>query len=542
MARWDDGYVTDVAYTTSFFREITPAWISMSALLLGYRPPDLAAPFRYADLGCGNGFTALVIAATCPHAEVWGFDFNPMHIEFATNLASCAGLTNTHFVETSFGELAAAPPAALPSFDFMVSHGVLSWISAANRHHLVRAIGQHLKPGGLVYLGYNVTTGWSAMVPVRTLMHLLADARSERTDAAIPGVLDFVDRVRQAGALFFQVHPSLEVRLQNLRKHNPRYIAHEYLNRDWHPLMFAEVAAEMAEAKCRYIGSATFTDNIDNASVPANLVPILAEQRDPLVRETLRDLGCAQSFRRDLYRKGAAPLPGPEQQALLGRLLLAGFDKQMPEAGPSFATSLGSVTGRPEFYRPLLAMLASGPLGFQQLRESPPFTDSPVVDLMHAFAMLVASGYAHPMLPAGILRDGSDSARRLNQAIADANAKGAELSYLVAPAIGSVTEANLLETFLVAELLAGKPADAAALAAEVLAILGRSGRSMQEDGKPVTDPADAMRLSCSVVDGILERRLPLLNRLGILPAAAPRPGRTRAERPSGRRHRGEAAQ
>lgn len=96
MPRWNDGYVTDVAYTTSFFRELTPAWIGMSALMLGYRPPDLAAPFRYADLGCGNGFTALVVAATCPHAEVWGFDFNPVHIEFATNLASRASLTNAH--------------------------------------------------------------------------------------------------------------------------------------------------------------------------------------------------------------------------------------------------------------------------------------------------------------------------------------------------------------------------------------------------------------------------------------------------------------
>ena len=519
MPRWNDGYVTDVAYTTSFFRELTPAWISMSALMLGYRPPDLAAPFRYADLGCGNGFTALVVAATCPHAEVWGFDFNPVHIEFATNLASRASLTNAHFVETSFEQLAASPAAALPNFDVMVSHGVLSWISAANRHHLLRVIGQHLKPGGLVYLGYNVTTGWSAMMPVRTLMQLLADASTERTDAAIPGVLDFLERVRQAGALFFQVHPSLEMRLQGLRRHDPRYVAHEYLNQDWHPLMFAEVAAEMAEAKCRYIGSATFADNIDNASVPANLVPILAEQRDPLIRETLRDLGCAQTFRRDLYRKGVAPLPAPEQQALVGALVLAGFDQEMPEAGPAFATSLGSVTGRPEFYRPLVSMLATGPLSFQQAREAPEFAAKPAVDLMHAFALLVAGGYAHPMLPAASF-DANDGARRLNRAIADANAKGADLPRLAAPAIGSAIDSNLMEVLLTAELLAGKPTDPAALATDLVALLGRSGRTMREDGEPVSDPAQATRVARGVVDGILQRRLPLLRRLGIVEAGA----------------------
>ena len=109
MAQWDDGYVTDVAYTSNFYREITPTWLAMTSLLLGHRPPDLARPFSYADLGCGNGFTTLVIAAACPHADVWGFDFNPAHVEFANDLAARAGLTNVRFVETSFADLEAMP-------------------------------------------------------------------------------------------------------------------------------------------------------------------------------------------------------------------------------------------------------------------------------------------------------------------------------------------------------------------------------------------------------------------------------------------------
>ena len=84
---------------------------------------------------------------------------------------------------------------------------------------------------------------------------MVAAASRERTDLAVPGVLDFIDRLKQAGALFFQANPSLESRLQDIRKQDARYIAHEYLNQDWHPLMFADIAGEMAEAKCRFIGS-----------------------------------------------------------------------------------------------------------------------------------------------------------------------------------------------------------------------------------------------------------------------------------------------
>ncbi|MBV9756390.1 MAG: hypothetical protein JO047_04990, partial [Alphaproteobacteria bacterium] len=57
---------------------------------------------------------------------------------------------------------------------------------------------------------------------------------------------------------------------------------------------------------------------------------------------------------------------------------------------------------------------------------------------------------------------------------------------------------------------------------DVLEILGRSGRSMQENGQPVTDPTEALRIARGVVDEILQRRLPLFQRLGVVAKAAPR--------------------
>lgn len=515
MAQWDYGYVTDVAYTTNFYRELTPAWLGMTSLLLGQRPPDLAAPFHYADIGCGNGFTTLMIAATSPQAEVWGFDFNPAHIEFASELAARAGLANAHFVETSFADLA---DATLAPFDIMVSHGVLSWISPANRHELMQAIARHLKPGGLVYLGYNVTTGWASMVAVRALMHMLSAASPERTDLTVPGVLDAIDRLRQAGALYFQAHPGVEPRLTEIRRQDARYIAHEYLNRDWHPLMFADIAAEMAEAKCAYIGSATLAENIDNVSVPQGVVPILAETRDPVLRETLRDIGCAQTFRRDLYRKGLAPMQAAEQQAQVERLTLTWLGQSVPEGGATFQTPIGTVTGRPEVYQPMIDLLQPGSQTIRQLRDSPAFAGRPMPELMQAFTLMVAGGYVHPMLPEAVAAAGRESARRLNQTIAGINTDGGVLPGLAAPGIGASVGADILETLLVGALLAGQAKDVERLAADALAILGRSGRTVQKEGKPVTDPAEALAIVRDAVVNFLERRVPVMRRLGVLEA------------------------
>ncbi len=516
MARWDDGYVTDVAYTANFYREITPPWLAFASLLLGHRPPDLTAPFRYADFGCGNGLTAIGIAATFPQADVWGFDFNPAHIEFARWLAGRAGLDNVRFVEASFGDLAAMDESMLPSFDFIVSHGVLSWVSPENRRHLMAVIGRQLKPGGLVYLSYNVITGWAAMVPLRALMRMLAEASPERTDQSVTGVLDFLDRLKQGDALYFRANQVVDQRLQDIRRQDLRYVAHEYLNQDWNPLMFADVAGAMAEAKCRYIGSATLAENIDTVSVPAGIAPILAETRDPILREALRDIGSAQTFRRDLYRKGVAPMPAPEQQALLDELSLVSMGAPVPEGDITFTTPVGNVTGRPEIYRPLLSMLETAPLTLRSVSAVSEFAQRTLVEVMQAFTLLVSGGYAHPLLPASVTTAAMPTTRALNLAIARANANAADLPRLIAPAIGTAVGGDVLETLIIGELLEGQPEDLELLTTRMLEVLGRSGRHVHQEGTPVTDPQEARRIVGDGIRALFERRLPYLRRVGVL--------------------------
>jgi SAM-dependent methyltransferase len=515
MPGWDDGYVTDVTYTTNFYREITPIWLATTCLLLGQRSPDLTRPFRYADLGCGHGFTALVVAAAHPHAEVWGFDFNPAHVEWASRLAEAAGLANAHFVETSFADLAARAEATLPPFDFMVAHGVVSWISAENRRLMLDVIRQRLRPGGLAYVSYNVTTGWSAILPLRQLMWMLADANPARTDLAAAGTLDFIDRMRQAGALFFQGNPRVDSRLEDIRRQDPRYIAHEYLNRDWHPLMFAEMAEAMQETRCQFIGSATLNENVDALAAPEAMLPLLGEAGDQVLRETLRDFAAAQSFRRDIYRRGLAPLAASEQVPLLDELGIAPLGQSVPEP-INFTTSIGIVTGRTEIYRPLFDMLGAGAVSLRELRAAPPYAGRPLGDLLQAITLMIAGAYAHPVLPGGMAGPAREAAQRLNRVVAMENCHGGELPRLIAPLIGSAFQVDLLETVMVGDLLSGLPPDRPNLTQSLLSGLERSGRNMQRDGRLVTDPAEIRTMAVEIVERFLDRRIPTLQILGIL--------------------------
>ena len=85
-------YVLDAPYTWSYFEYQSPLLMSFVARLNGYEMPDLAKPFTYCDLGCGNGVSVFLLASAYPQGQFYGVDFNSEHIENARAIAQKAGL------------------------------------------------------------------------------------------------------------------------------------------------------------------------------------------------------------------------------------------------------------------------------------------------------------------------------------------------------------------------------------------------------------------------------------------------------------------
>src|SRR5712675_1025849 len=169
MADWGSGYVTDTAYVHDFCRVQTPPMLALAALASGVGAPGGSGePLVYGDLGCGQGYTANLVAAANPAARVFGFDFNPSHIANARALAGSSGLANVQFREASFEEL--VDDAQMPEFDLMCMHGIYSWVSPHNRRVLVSLIRKKLKPGGLLYISYDCMPGWAGIAPLRRIL------------------------------------------------------------------------------------------------------------------------------------------------------------------------------------------------------------------------------------------------------------------------------------------------------------------------------------------------------------------------------------
>lgn len=512
---WTLGAIADLPAPPRFQRETTPSWLVSVCTWLGVRAPDLTRPFRYADLGCGAGFTAIAAAAAFPHAEFWGFDFNPACIETAASLAAKAGLTNIRFEERSLAELAAMRDGDLPAFDILVADRLLSVVSPEDQDHIVRFIGQRLRPGGLACLGYHAASGWTAFHPLQTLIRMLYEAGSEPADLALPGILDTIERYGTDGARYLAQNPAMLHRLGEWRGRKAEEVALEFMNREWHPATFADVVDRMAAAKCDFVGHAAFQGNIDAVSVPPKMLPLLEEAPSLRIRETMRDLAAAAQYRRDIFRRGLTWLPVAEHEARLDALCIAAT-----ATGPALVPAWPHpVEADPEIHGPLLDGLATGPLPLSHARTMGVLADCPIAETGNAFAMLIASGHAHPVLPAPLVSAAAPWVGRLNQAIAAAVGTGEEYGHLVSPLLGSAIEANVLEILAVGAVLDGCDAgDPAALTARIAADMTRGGRAVTGAEGPIEDAAEAAVALSGAVAAIVADRLPLFRSLGIVPA------------------------
>jgi SAM-dependent methyltransferase len=454
MASWNEGYVTDITYTSGFYREISPVWLTAAATLLGFRSPRIDQPYTYAELGCGQGFGTNLLAATNRSGRFFGFDFNPAQIANAQRLAADGGLANVEFHEASFQQLAAAADGAWPQFDFITLHGIYTWISRDNQEAILEFVRRFLKPGGLVYISYNCWPGWASMVPVRNLMRLHAQKHPARSDRQGMEALAYIQQLREGGANFFGVHNDVASRLERASKLDSHYLAHEYLNLDWNICDFAGMAEDCSRAKLDYLGSATLTENLDSMAASPKLQPMLAAETDPVMRQTILDFAINKGFRRDIFQKGLLPLTLHEQLAALRELALMLVNTALPDGGPiKFNTPLGEADGRAELYGPLLKAFAQqGSMTLEQIGNRPELAGVNVNSVVEVAVLLINAGHVHPQLKAAQ----ADAARRFNRMICQAVLSGHNYAFLAAPALGSAITIGFVDAIALL-LLTGNP-------------------------------------------------------------------------------------
>lgn len=371
-------YLTSRPYPARIHREQAPRWIASVMAALGIAPPPFA---RYLEIGCGPGDGVLHLAAAYPQMQFHGIDLNPRHIEAAKARAPA----NATF---ACADIASVTP--LP-YDFISCHGVYSWVGDDTRGAIRSAIARSLAPGGVALLHYMTAPGGSAFEAFHAVFRA-----SMRDDDPVAAGLRRLVAMRDAGAGFFKLHPHASDTLDQLLREDPDYVAHEYLNPHFHALSVADVMTEMRAEGLKRIGSASGIDNIDAVSLPATCQNALATERDPIMREVLKDIARNQALRYDLFMRDPVVLDAPAHMALLRRQRFALLPAAPAPGALRFSTRIGIVDGEAAIFAPLLTRLGKGPTAFEDIERMQPFKGRPAL-LNQALQMLQWSGAAVPV-------------------------------------------------------------------------------------------------------------------------------------------------
>jgi SAM-dependent methyltransferase len=263
-----------VAYPSMAHVQTFPEGLAIKGYLRGLEvaPPDRC---RVLELGCGDGFNLVAMAFTHPGATYTGIDYSAEAIARGRRILGELGLWQIRLETADICQLEGLDPA-LGEFDYIMAHGVYSWVPAPVREALLATIGRLLAPHGVAFVSYLALPGAYLRELVRTIIRFHTQSTT-----------DPVEKARQSRALLRLIgqgttDTDLYTRLisaesAGIDEHTDEALFHDELSEESAPLLFTDFIAHAGRHRLQYLAEAEY------------LLPVSRALSDS-ARESLRPL------------------------------------------------------------------------------------------------------------------------------------------------------------------------------------------------------------------------------------------------------------
>jgi len=271
-----------------------PDFVAAVARMRGLRAPDVRR-CRVLDLGCATGGNLLAMALTLPDSTFVGVDLSPRQIESARAAARTIGLDNVRFETMSIADI----DETFGTFDYIVSHGVYSWVPAEIQHAILSVCSRNLAPDGIAYVSYNTYPGWHARGIVREMM-LFHDRPELSPGERVQRARDLLESVQKAVPKSDIVYAAvLQEEIHTLSDASESYFVHEELESENHPIYFIDFARRAANVGLQYVSEAA-PNLTDTQLSPELRAKLRSWSSDNLQYEQYFDYVRNRTFRRSL--------------------------------------------------------------------------------------------------------------------------------------------------------------------------------------------------------------------------------------------------
>ncbi|MDQ6701277.1 MAG: class I SAM-dependent methyltransferase [Acidobacteriota bacterium] len=285
-----------IPYPGSPFAQTHPSRLATLATLFGMRPAPVER-CRVLELGCTDGGNLLPMALTLPASEFVGVDLSGRAVARGQDVARQLGVRNIELracdvrqVEKTWGE-----------FDYIIAHGLYSWVPERVREHLLKISKENLAQNGVAYISYNAHPGGHLRKMIREMM--LYHAR---------GVPEPAERIRRATALLDflakaapptvdEYRALLSTELDQILARDPSVMFHDELAEIYEPLFFHEFMSHAHRHGLQFLSEANYHDMQDSAfpDLTGKTLQGFAGE-DRIAHEQYRDFLKCRKFRQTL--------------------------------------------------------------------------------------------------------------------------------------------------------------------------------------------------------------------------------------------------
>ncbi|MBI4292473.1 MAG: methyltransferase regulatory domain-containing protein [Betaproteobacteria bacterium] len=308
-----------IPYSSHPFAQSHPDRLASIAKLFGLDAPAVDN-CRVLELGCSMGGNLIAMAQKHLGADFIGIDASSRQIAEGWKVVDALHLKNVALKHLDILDVS----DSLGKFDYIVSHGVYSWVPPAVQNKMLDLCKRHLAANGVAYISYNTYPGWHVRGIVRDMMLYrsmqFSDPATRLAQAKL--LVEFV--AKSSPGADDPYRKLLQGELDVLIRSDDYYLHHDHLEENNHPVYFHEFARRLGVNGLQYLGEADFS-----TMVSTNFAPDIAKTlhdlgaHDILQMEQYMDFVRCRYFRQTLICHSAVRLNRQLTPALVKNLLLA---------------------------------------------------------------------------------------------------------------------------------------------------------------------------------------------------------------------------
>ncbi len=318
-------------YAGGAFPASHPDQLRTVAALLGFASAA-ADDCRVLEIGCAVGRNLLPMAQSLPASRFLGIDLSARQIEIAADTARQAGLNNVELRCQDLRDFSGGEG----SFDYIIAHGIYSWVPTDVREKLLHICAENLSPQGLAYISYDTLPGAHVKRIARDMMqfHAGGEGDAAKRVAMAREIISFAEQASPAMQHYKGLMFAAKERIQ---ASDDWSILHDELEEYYEPVYFEEFVHQAKQGGLQHLAAASPAMELFPWLSPAVQQQVRRFSDNPVKQEQYMDFLYGRAFRASVLCRSGAVASQTVETAAVREMYIAGrlTEEKATDIGPA---------------------------------------------------------------------------------------------------------------------------------------------------------------------------------------------------------------